>query len=263
MQKKIIFSDFDATLVGRDLQVSERVKEAILAWEKEGNLFSIATGRMFGGYVKKAAQELQLTSPQVTMGGAQIVDPVSKEILYQEFLPDEDVEMLFKALNKRHISFWAEKDFIIYNERGEPAKPTYASILHKKLTELTITNIPKVAIRPKDEREIAVIQEVLTQEFPRIHFMRAGSPFGVVFDITAAAVTKHSAVLRTIEMVKVDREQTIGIGDGYNDFPLLTVTGYKVAMGNAVEELKEIADFVTEAYDKDGVAVVIEKLLKN
>ena len=51
------------------------------------------------------------------------------------------------------------------------------------------------------------------------------------------------------------------MGDGYNDFPLLMASGLKIAMGNAVPELKEIADFVAPTVEEDGVAVIIEKFI--
>ena len=51
------------------------------------------------------------------------------------------------------------------------------------------------------------------------------------------------------------------VGDGYNDFPLLLAGGLKVAMGNAVSDLKKIADYIAPTVDEDGVATVIEKFL--
>jgi hydroxymethylpyrimidine pyrophosphatase-like HAD family hydrolase len=53
----------------------------------------------------------------------------------------------------------------------------------------------------------------------------------------------------------------IGVGDGYNDFPLLEACGLKVAMGNALEDLKGIADYIAPSVDEDGVANVIEKFI--
>ena len=51
------------------------------------------------------------------------------------------------------------------------------------------------------------------------------------------------------------------MGDGYNDFPLLMACGLKIAMGNAVPELKAIADFIAPSVEEDGVATVIEKFI--
>ena len=50
----------------------------------------------------------------------------------------------------------------------------------------------------------------------------------------------------------------IGVGDGYNDFPLLMACGLKVAMGNAVPELKAIADYIAPTVADDGIVDVIK-----
>ena len=62
-------------------------------------------------------------------------------------------------------------------------------------------------------------------------------------------------------MLNIKTDEIIGIGDGYNDFPLLMACGLKVAMGNAVEELKAIADYIAPSVEEDGVVDVINKFV--
>lgn len=261
MSKKIIFSDFDGTLVGKDLVISERLKKAVHAWEEKGNLFSLATGRLYEGWIERIAKELKLSAPQITMAGAQIIDPLSKKIIFEEVMDDNDVVNLLKVLDKKKLYYWVEKDFTIYNKTGEPRRSSHVVIPHKKISELKIHRIPKIAVKPETDEDEHFLEHDLAKEFSQLHIIKAGSAIGLIFDVTNASVSKHSGVLKVIEHLNLERKHSIGIGDGYNDFPLLTVAGYKVAMGNAVEELKEIADFVTGRYDEDGVAMVIEKLL--
>ena len=64
------------------------------------------------------------------------------------------------------------------------------------------------------------------------------------FDITNERANKHLAVLKVCEMLKLDPQSVIGIGDGPNDYNLLTACGYKVAIEGAPKELTEIADLV-------------------
>lgn len=71
------------------------------------------------------------------------------------------------------------------------------------------------------------------------------------------------AVLKLMKHLNITPEETVGIGDGYNDYPLLQAVGYKVAMHNAHDELKNIADFIAPSIDEDGLSVVIEKVLSN
>ena len=54
----------------------------------------------------------------------------------------------------------------------------------------------------------------------------------------------------------------VGMGDSYNDYPLFTACGYKIAMGNAPDELKEIADFIAPTVENNGTVVALEHLIK-
>ena len=73
--------------------------------------------------------------------------------------------------------------------------------------------------------------------------------------------TKRYGVERLIEMLDIHKDNVIAIGDSHNDLPLFEAAGLKIVMGNAPEEVKLIADFVTATLDEDGVAVAIEKYL--
>ncbi|KKS86821.1 MAG: hypothetical protein UV61_C0006G0022 [Candidatus Gottesmanbacteria bacterium GW2011_GWB1_43_11] len=73
--------------------------------------------------------------------------------------------------------------------------------------------------------------------------------------------SKLHGIHRVSQLLPVEPHEIIGVGDGYNDFPLLMACGLKIAMGNAVPDLKAIADFVAPGVEEDGVAVVIEKFI--
>jgi hydroxymethylpyrimidine pyrophosphatase-like HAD family hydrolase len=62
-------------------------------------------------------------------------------------------------------------------------------------------------------------------------------------------------------MLGVKYEEIIGVGDSYNDYSLLMASGLKVAMGNAVKELKDVADYIAPSVDEDGLAEVIERYI--
>ncbi|MBI5619841.1 HAD hydrolase family protein, partial [Candidatus Gottesmanbacteria bacterium] len=80
-------------------------------------------------------------------------------------------------------------------------------------------------------------------------------------EITHTDASKLHGIVEVARHLNIKTEEIIGVGDGYNDFPLLMASGLKIAMGNAVPELKEIADFVAPTVDEDGVATVIEKFI--
>ena len=64
-----------------------------------------------------------------------------------------------------------------------------------------------------------------------------------------------------LENIGMTREEVIAIGDGYNDLSMIKFAGMGIAMGNAQEPVKKVADYITLTNDEDGVAEAIERLL--
>ena len=87
------------------------------------------------------------------------------------------------------------------------------------------------------------------------------NPDHVGLEIANVRATKQFGIAEVAKMLHISTHEIIGIGDGYNDFPLLMACGFRVAMGNAVPDLKAIADYIAPSVDEDGVAYVIEKFI--
>lgn len=85
---------------------------------------------------------------------------------------------------------------------------------------------------------------------------------GTLAQITAKEATKEAAVAALLGELGINPADVIVFGDDYNDLGLFKYCGFPVAMGNAVAELKERARLITSSNDEDGVAIVIEQLLR-
>ncbi len=83
------------------------------------------------------------------------------------------------------------------------------------------------------------------------------------FDVTIKGPSKGKAVKLVREFLNVPKESTIGVGDGRNDISMFKETGLAVAVGNALDVVKEEADIVIGMHDEDGVAIFLEELAKN
>jgi hydroxymethylpyrimidine pyrophosphatase-like HAD family hydrolase len=75
------------------------------------------------------------------------------------------------------------------------------------------------------------------------------------------SVSKGDSLRNVADYLNIDLEQIMAIGDSFNDLPVFEVAGLSVAMGNAPEDLKKLADWVAPPVEKDGVAVAIEKFI--
>lgn len=135
-------------------------------------------------------------------------------------------------------------EIMMFSNKYVPKKP-----LHLWIHALTATRADEFTKRASHISTIA------------IHKLPSWKNGKIDLVITHAAATKQHAILEVAKLLKIETHDIIGVGDGYNDFPLLMACGLKVAMGNAVDELKAIADYVAPSVEEDGVADVIEKFV--
>ena len=80
-------------------------------------------------------------------------------------------------------------------------------------------------------------------------------------DFTNAGVDKAAATRVLAQMLGVDAPLMVAAGDSYNDLPMLRLCGHSIAMGDAPDELKAIADFVAPTAEEDGLAVAIQEFV--
>jgi Cof subfamily protein (haloacid dehalogenase superfamily) len=80
-------------------------------------------------------------------------------------------------------------------------------------------------------------------------------------ELTPPGVHKGSGLAHLVSLLSIDRHDVVAFGDGLNDHEMLTWAGHGVAMGNAAAETKALADEVTASNDRDGVAIVVERLI--
>ena len=83
------------------------------------------------------------------------------------------------------------------------------------------------------------------------------------FDIVKVGCNKHEAIKKVLKAFDLKRDEMIVIGDGGNDVPMFECGGYKIAMGNADDIIKEKADYITDTNNYDGVAKAIKKIIFN
>ncbi|HSW97131.1 MAG TPA: HAD hydrolase family protein [Candidatus Saccharimonadales bacterium] len=200
--------------------------------------------------------------PQITYGGAEIRTLKDDNILWAKYLQDEEVKGIVQYLIKNNIYFSIEKDNYVFTPDGERSFYKDAFIF-KKIANVTLQKIPKIVVSCKTNKfsltDLESIVSYLTENYKDVHVIKGkiGEYYGL--DITAQQATKHVSVLEYLRLLDLEPEEVVGVGDGFNDYPLLTACGMKAAMGNAPEELKKIADFVAPTQEEDGIVTVIEK----
>jgi HAD superfamily hydrolase (TIGR01484 family) len=248
MLYKAIISDIDGTLAPLSMHtvISSRVKTAIKSLEQKKVIFCLATGKPFS-LIKHVIDDLCLCSPIITDNGAAIFDSQSKKSIHQ---------ILLNIRKANKIIVYGQK----YHKRIRYSNGYEGHDIKEVLPNNTqVTKILLMGLTKKEANEFIIN---MNTNFTNIAVVKTSAHEGKDFVdiyITNALATKNHAVLRVAEILGISTKEIIGIGDHYNDIPLLKACGLKVAMGNAVNDLKKIADYIAPTVNEDGIVNVIQK----
>lgn len=263
MNIKAIVSDFDGTLIGSVQALTPAAVQAIRQFIGTGKIFSIATGRAYEGLLENICTEVGINGLVIVRGGSEIVSSQTGEVVWGKYIAPELVSKIIAQLGEySEVMILAEsgKDLFTVDGAGNAEFATGASI--KKLSELPLGKVPKIAIPPLFTKEvIEPIYKTLVEQYPTLHIVKTTSKKGMGVDINDGGAGKHAALLEYSKLTNLDHSEILGVGDSYNDYPLLSACGVKVAMGNAPQELKDIADFVVGTQENDGIVDVINKVM--
>lgn len=242
---KALIVDVDGTLVPRfDTLPSLRVTEAI-AKACEKLHVGLATSRPLA-IAKPILDHLQLSGPSIVTTGAEIIDSKTRKILFQQPINLADLPRLEKIITDTKVT-------AIINENGTD-EPFERGKEYKNPLDFWFPNIT-IEIAEKVMGKLSFI--------PGISFFYAESSIhhGIDIIVTHTSATKQHGIFELARILEIETHEIIAIGNDNNDFPLLMACGFRVAIGNAVKELKEIADYVAPSVEEDGVADVIEKFI--
>ncbi|MEK7141261.1 MAG: HAD family hydrolase [Patescibacteria group bacterium] len=247
MKYKALFLDLDGTTISnkRDGMPSERVREAIHK-AKSKVFVCVATSRPLP-FAKPVLDNLDIRGMCSVNDSTQIYDPVKGKIVNTIYLDYHDLTEIIDVFSHYLVPLFV-------GDGLEEHKYNRRKGLPKNICVLGGENISESLA----DEMIARLTKISAIAVHKVFSEKKGL-FWVT--VTNAVATKLHSVVTIAEMLGVKTEEMIGVGDGYNDYPLLSACGLKIAMGNAAAELKSIADFIAPSVDEDGVATVIEKFI--
>ena len=233
---KALITDVDGTLIenGRNTVPSKKVTEAVKKASKVVHI-GLATSRSLD-MLDDIFEPLNLSGPSIISGGAQIIDAKTKLILWRKNINKDDFIQAIKLIKSFNLPCFVQ---------GEQ---------NENVVEIAIVNLEEKVGRELRSR-LKVISDLGVHLVPDWEKGRVG----VI--ITHAEATKQYGIFKLAKMLKIDTKEMIGVGDGYNDFPLLMACGLKVAMGDAPDDLKAIADFIAPTAKEDGLVEVINRFV--
>ena len=263
MDYKLIAVDLDDSLLGSDLTISARNREALINAMEQGTLVTIATGRMLRSALPYARQ-LGLDVPIITYQGGLIKNAFSGEVFYNQTLSIEISQKIINLCQAKgvHLQIYIGDEYYFEEKNkysdmyhrnvgveGEPVGPL-DKFISCRPNKLLIIDEPNRIIEMRDEFSTLLETEIeITTSKPEY------------LEFTHRDATKGKALEYLANLKGISKDKIIAIGDSYNDISMIQYAGLGVAMENAPEKVKIHADYVTGLNDEDGVAQVIDKFV--
>ncbi|ERI03925.1 Cof-type HAD-IIB family hydrolase [Aneurinibacillus aneurinilyticus] len=260
---RMIAIDMDDTLLTDDLTITPGTSDAIKQAIEAGVVVTLATGRMFPSALPFASQ-LELNVPLVTYQGAIVKDTKGETVMYERLVTPDISRRVIDIARTKNIHLQVYQDDILYSPEDNDKIRQYVKIagvpytVESDLHRLAERDCIKLLYfdEPKVLDELA---EELRAEFGETAHITKSKPY--FLEVMHPEANKGSAVLHFAKTLGIDRSEIIGIGDSYNDLDLIETAGLGVAMGNAPEAIKQIADYITFSNNEEGVRHVIEKFV--
>lgn len=239
----IIF-DLDGTAIPNSPtgMPSERLKSAIASAGRYAH-FIAATSRP-AQFALPIIKALGLTDPCVIAGGTTILNPSGK-IIRRTTIPERTVKTLLAILD----------DYPYNVAIGDKYDSDGTATARPPLNDVDI-----IYVAPVSDHDVKLLRKQV-EKLPDLSFIIAPSwtPGMHAVTLTHKTATKEHAIKEVLQSLNVAQSKTIGVGDGDNDIHLFAAVGHRVAMGNATEQLKSVADEIAPAIKQDGLAAIIEK----
>lgn len=223
----------------------------------------LVTGRMFRS-VRPYAQAAGIDDPVVCYQGAVVADPVGGEWLLHDPIELGVAREAIAAVQDEGYPLNCYVDDELYVAEHTAASEAYASFQHLEVHAVGdllawLDAPPTKLVAVGDPVELDVLEQRVKAHFDRRLYISKSLPYFLEF--ASPSVTKASGLSFLAERLGFSQERTVAFGDGENDVELLEWAGYAVAVENAHDRVRAVADFVCPPVQAEGVAQVIEAYL--
>lgn len=268
---EVIVFDLDGTLLNQYGEIGEKSIEYIHELKKMGMRFSFATGRLHNTIVGFASQ-LGLETPLVSLDGAIIKSYPANKIVYESYIKPSYVKKAISMADEALLKVALSHDEAIYYTASNSLVPQLMEKYEANFEQIEsydtfIDKTLEIVICGDYKKSIKKIEEKM--KFPgaiglKTSFYKSQDQDGVYFlEIRNKKCSKGDGFLRLLKHLKVNVKKSAVLGDWYNDKSLFRTKALKIAMANAVEEIKSMADYTLDkTNNEDGVADFLEKVIE-
>ena len=264
MKYKLFVSDFDGTLGKAPGVIEPETVAAIKEYQKKDGIFAICTGRMFSS-IRPICLNYGIKGIVISYQGAMINDIETGESLFSGGMDSKTAAEVAKKMLSYGITALADIDDVMYLQgeskysdfyeaackvRGVMTKDLVKTVLEKKRTVAKIGGLC-------DPSRTAAITEDFNREYGDRLIANNGAP--IIVEVVNKKYDKKFSVEYLAKHYNVPYEEVLAVGDSTNDVALLSGEWHGVAVGDAREELKKVADEITVPYAERPVEFLLKK----
>jgi Cof subfamily protein (haloacid dehalogenase superfamily) len=276
----ILLADVDGTLVDSQKRITARAKAAIEKLTEAGMKFAVTSGRPPRG-MKMIVEAVKLPAPLAAFNGGMLVEPDTMKVLVQQTLDAEIAQSVIDRVGEFGLVAWvyAGVDWYIQDlnsphREKEEKTVQFPPTVVKNFDEALRQGVAKVVGVSDDYALVAKAEKGIAEEFehgvharctttsrdcePSVSAARS-QPY--YLDITHPKANKGSVVEMLADLLKIPPAEFATIGDMPNDVLMFKKSGYSIAMGQASEEVKKSATYVTAGMDDEGFAKAVEDFI--
>lgn len=263
--------DMDGTLLNGHHVLAERTIAAIKGIADQGVTVLLATGRMMAG-VRDHLQILGTPGVVVSHNGALVKNALTGEIYHHEKVNSAIVSRLLDLHEEHGIITHLNLDDDIYYSIENPTSVQFSQDLGvedhlKRVDSLRAVEGEPTTVLMMNNKEVCelVLQTIRTEfadQFDHVLIPGQGDLGVWQLQFLPPKTSKGSGVIALAKSLGIAAEEIVSFGDSYNDLEMIEYTGLGIAMGNACQELKDKARFVTLTNTEDGVAQALEALFR-
>lgn len=249
----VVFFDIDGTVMDYDTQIiPESAVEAIRLLKKNGHIPVVNTGRPIG-HVDSRIRELEF-SGWVCSCGMELI--LNGEVIYEDYPTDEECRMILQTAHDCRMALQTEgQDSLLYD--AQMPYPAQGQREAKRLKEQGLRVEP---IQESDELGFVKYVTYDTPGCDRERFLRETAPYfdpiirtNTLIEYVKKGHSKAEGMERFLKELNIPKEETFAFGDSENDLPMFEMAGTTICMGDGLEEVKQKADYVTDAVLDDGI----------
>ena len=268
---ELVLFDVDGTLVNDEGEIGEQTKQLIMEIKKLGVLFSFASGRLHSALVP-LAEELKIHLPLISLDGSSIKSISNQYYVYRSFLKESQVKKAIDLSEKYLVNialchaeaiYFTEQSLVIPKLMDKFGAVYQAVDSYDDYTNTTL----EIVFAGDNRRTVEFVRDKLSFPFTlgtSVSFFRSQSHEGIYYlEVRRSGSSKGKAMHRLIKHLNVKEVKTAVLGDWYNDLSMFESKGIKVALQNAIPEIKKAADYIIpKTNNEEGVVEFLEALLK-